>query len=120
MSPEMMAAASFETANDRFKESFSSWFWGSMIAATVMHFGVFAFWPELTAEDFSFDAEELEPYTTEERLSARVPPPKQLRTAPVGPPARCMRSTAEQPSTPKVEKYASPSVYSPLPNLFIE
>ncbi len=34
-----------ETANDRFKRSFGSWFWGSMIAATVFHFMLFQFWP---------------------------------------------------------------------------
>lgn len=31
------------SANNRFKNSSSSWFWGSMIAATAVHFGFFAF-----------------------------------------------------------------------------
>lgn len=31
------------SANNRFKRSFSSWFWGSMIAATAAHFGFFAY-----------------------------------------------------------------------------
>jgi hypothetical protein len=35
------------TANERLKDSFSSWFWGSILAATLIHFGVFAFWPEM-------------------------------------------------------------------------
>jgi protein TonB len=30
-----------------------------MIVATVLHFGMFAFWPEMTAEDVSFDPSEL-------------------------------------------------------------
>ncbi len=30
-----------ETENDRFKKSFGSWLWGSMIAATVFHFMLF-------------------------------------------------------------------------------
>ncbi len=34
-----------ETENDRFKRSFGSWFWGSMIAATVFHFMLFQLWP---------------------------------------------------------------------------
>ena len=51
--------ATLTTANDRLKQSFSSWFWGSMIAATLLHGGTFAFWPELTAEDISYDAEEI-------------------------------------------------------------
>lgn len=32
-----------ETENDRFKKSFGSWFWGSMIAGTVLHFMLFQF-----------------------------------------------------------------------------
>jgi TonB family protein len=44
------ALAIGETANDKFKRGFSSWFWGSMVAATVVHFGFFAFWPELEAK----------------------------------------------------------------------
>jgi hypothetical protein len=48
-----------ETRNDRFKESFGSWMWGSMIAATVLHFMLFQFWPTLTVDDVSFTAEEL-------------------------------------------------------------
>ncbi len=32
-----------QNANNRFKNDFSSWFWGSMILATVTHFGFFAF-----------------------------------------------------------------------------
>ena len=31
-----------DSANGRFKDSFSSWFWSSMIAATITHFGFFA------------------------------------------------------------------------------
>jgi NAD(P)-dependent dehydrogenase (short-subunit alcohol dehydrogenase family) len=51
MSTETHAAAEvpdlFETANDRFKRSFSSWFWGSMVLATAFHFARLAFFPEL-------------------------------------------------------------------------
>jgi len=47
------AGVPVRTANERLKDSFSAWFWGSMIVATLVHFGVFAFWPELTAEDIS-------------------------------------------------------------------
>ena len=37
--PQPMA---METANGRFKSSFSSWFWGSITTATVVHIGFFA------------------------------------------------------------------------------
>ncbi|HZD05275.1 MAG TPA: TonB family protein [Longimicrobiales bacterium] len=50
----------YETAHDRFKGSFGNWFWGSMIAATVLHFGLFALFPELTAEDYSYEGKAFE------------------------------------------------------------
>jgi protein TonB len=72
-----------ETANDRLKRTFSSWFWGSMIVATVAHFGTFAFWPELTAEDFSFTSEELEAIELPPEIE--IPPPPQQITRPATP-----------------------------------
>jgi len=71
------------TANDRLKRSFSTWFWSSMIAATVIHFGVFAFWPELTAEDISFTAEELEAIELPPEIE--IPPPPQSIARPATP-----------------------------------
>jgi protein TonB len=47
------------TANDRFKRSFRSWFWASMILATTLHFAMINLWPELTAQDFSVETDEL-------------------------------------------------------------
>ena len=40
-------------ANDRLKASFRSWFWTSMILATVVHFAIFALWPELRAAELA-------------------------------------------------------------------
>ena len=34
-------------ANQRFKRSFSSWFWGSITAAVALHFAVFAYFPSM-------------------------------------------------------------------------
>jgi len=48
-----------DSANERFKAKFRSFFWSSIIVAAAAHFSAFAFWPELTAEDFSFTADEL-------------------------------------------------------------
>ena len=75
--------AEAETANDRFKRSFGSWFWGSMIAATVMHFAMFQFWPTLTAEDVSFSSEDLE--TIELPPEIEIPPPPQRIARPAVP-----------------------------------
>lgn len=71
------------TANDRLKQSFSSWFWGSMIAATLMHGGTFAFWPELTAEDISFEAEEIAAIELPPEIE--IPPPPQQIARPATP-----------------------------------
>ena len=71
------------TANDRLKSSFSSWFWGSMIAATLIHFGAFAFWPELTAEDFSVTSEELTAIELPPEIE--IPPPPQAIQRPATP-----------------------------------
>ncbi len=47
------------TANDRFKKSFTSRLWGGVILATLLHFAVLAFWPELRAQDYSVTRDEL-------------------------------------------------------------
>jgi len=54
-----------------------------MIAATVVHFGTFAFWPELTAEDFSFTSEELEAIELPPEIE--IPPPPQQISRPATP-----------------------------------
>jgi protein TonB len=71
------------TANDRFKRSFGSWFWGSMILATGAHFALLNLWPELTAQDFSFDAEEL--YVIELPPEIDFPPPPEAISRPAVP-----------------------------------
>jgi periplasmic protein TonB len=86
MSAQAVSSSEFElldTANDRFKRSFGSWFWGSIIAATVLHFMVFFFFPDLTAEDIStvsreFEAIELPP-------EIEIPPPPQQISRPAVP-----------------------------------
>ncbi|MDX1645868.1 MAG: TonB family protein [Longimicrobiales bacterium] len=72
-----------ETANDRLKSTFSSWFWGSMIAATLLHFGTFALWPELQAEDFSFTSDEIEAIELPPEIE--IPPPPQQIARPATP-----------------------------------
>lgn len=83
MTAEAVPAVVAETANDRLKRTFSSWFWGSMIAATMLHAGTFAFWPELTTEDVSFDSEELEAIELPPEIE--IPPPPQQIARPATP-----------------------------------
>jgi periplasmic protein TonB len=77
------AMESNETANDRLKKSFDSWFWGSMIVATVLHFATFAFWPEFTAVDVSIDSTELEAIELPPEIE--IPPPPQQISRPATP-----------------------------------
>lgn len=72
-----------ETANDRFKSSFGSWFWGSMIAATVLHFALFALFPRLTAEDFSYTQAEIETIDLPPEID--IPPPPEQISRPATP-----------------------------------
>ena len=87
--PAETVADKLETENDRFKQSFGSWFWGSMIAATVVHFMLFQFWPTQTAEDVSFAAEELEMIELPPEIE--IPPPPEAISRPAAP----MMATAE-------------------------
>ncbi len=79
----LSAVAALETANDRFKRSFPSWFWGSVIVATVVHFGLFQFWPEMTAADISVTAEVLE--NVELPPEIEIPPPPERIARPATP-----------------------------------
>ena len=71
------------TANDRFKRSFGSWFWGSMIVATVAHFAIFFFFPELTAEDVSVVSDQLEAIELPPEIE--IPPPPEAIARPATP-----------------------------------
>lgn len=76
-------AQAFETANDRFKRSFGAWFWGSMVAATVLHMAIMAFFPNLTASDVSFTMDDFE--AVEIPPEIEVPPPPEQIQRPANP-----------------------------------
>lgn len=73
----------FLTANDRFKRAFGAWFWGSMILATVIHFAVFALWPEMTAKDVSYSDNPLQAIELPPEIE--IPPPPQAIQRPAMP-----------------------------------
>jgi TonB family protein len=72
-----------ETANDRFKESYASWFAGGLIGAVVVHFCLFNFFPQLRAEDMGTAASELE--SVELPPQVEIPPPPQQIARPATP-----------------------------------
>ncbi len=72
-----------ETANDRFKRRFSAWFWGGLMFATIAHFGLIRFFPQLTAADVSFSITEFE--ALELPPEVEIPPPPELIRRPALP-----------------------------------
>jgi TonB family protein len=64
-------------ANDRLKNSFNNWFWGAIVAASVLHFAAMALWPEMTAADVSIASEELEQVEIVQEFEI-PPPPEQI------------------------------------------
>jgi protein TonB len=78
-----------DSAKERFKGRFRSIFWSGIIVASLAHFVAFAFWPELTVEDFSFTAEEL--------TAIELPPEVEIPPAPrsIARPATPVIATAE-------------------------
>lgn len=76
--PQRTPYDAFETANDRFKRSFGSWFWGSMVAAVMLHFAAMAFWPNLTAADVAFNMDEMESVDLPPEIEI-PPPPEQIQ-----------------------------------------
>ncbi len=77
------AGVVMETANDRFKKRFGEWFWGGLLAATVLHFLIFAFFPEMTAADVSFNTNQLEAIDIPPEV--KIPPPPQAIARPAAP-----------------------------------
>lgn len=68
----------FETANDRFKRSFGSWFWGSMTAAVLLHAAVMFLFPNMSTADVSFTMDEFEVMDLPPEIEI-PPPPEQIQ-----------------------------------------
>ena len=71
------------TANDDFKRSFSTWFWGSMSAATALHFLVFALMPAMEADDVALNPDVIEMIQPPEEID--IPPPPEAIARPAMP-----------------------------------
>jgi protein TonB len=70
-------------ANDRLKNASNNWFWIGLLAATVLHFSLLAFWPEMEAADVSFTADQLEQVEVVQEFE--IPPPPEQITRPAVP-----------------------------------
>jgi periplasmic protein TonB len=65
------------TANDRFKSGFGDWFWYSIAMAALFHLVLFAFWPEMTAADYTGTTDELSAIDLPPEIEI-PPPPEQI------------------------------------------
>ena len=77
------AVADDISANENFKRSSSVWLWGSISAATVVHFLVLAFWPSMFAPDVSYSVEETP--TLNLPPEVEIPPPPEAIRRPAKP-----------------------------------
>ena len=77
------AVADDISANENFKRSSSVWLWGSISAATVVHFLVFAFFPSMFAPDVSYSVEETP--TLNLPPEVEIPPPPEAIKRPATP-----------------------------------
>jgi periplasmic protein TonB len=66
-----------QSANDRLKGSFNTWFWGSLAAAALLHFLLIAFWPAMTAADYGIRSTELTAVDIPPQVEI-PPPPEQI------------------------------------------
>jgi periplasmic protein TonB len=64
-------------ANDRLKNSFNTWFWGSLTAAAAVHFLALNFWPDMTAADVSITSTQIEQIEIMQEFEI-PPPPEQI------------------------------------------
>jgi TonB family protein len=65
------------SANEQFKDESGSWFWASLIAATLVHFVVFAAWPTLRAEGTDLSVDPLTTLVIPPEIVI-PPPPEQI------------------------------------------
>jgi TonB family protein len=62
------------SANERFKRSFTTYFWGALILATGAHFAVLDLWPAMTVVDVSSTAGELQSIELPPEIQIPEPP----------------------------------------------
>ena len=68
-------------ANDRLKQGFNNWFWGGIVIATLLHFAIFAFWPEMQAADVSMQTQEIQQVEVIQEFEIPPPPEQIIRPA---------------------------------------
>ena len=75
--------AEHETANDRFKRGFASWFWAGLFLAAVAHTALFLTAPTFATQDFGFTAGEISVMDLPDEI--QIPPPPEAVPRPAAP-----------------------------------
>jgi len=70
-------------ANEQFKTRSEDWMTLGIVAAVVLHFALFAFFPTLTADDINFSADEIS--VVELPPEVKIPPPPEQIARPATP-----------------------------------
>jgi TonB family protein len=78
-----IGAATWMTANDRFKRSYTTLMYISVLAATFLHFALFEWFPQLQAADLGVVGEELA--AIELPPEVKIPPPPEQIARPATP-----------------------------------
>lgn len=72
-----------DTANDRFKRSYSNWSYGALTLATIVHFAFIQFFPNFEAADMGVVSDEIE--AIELPPEVKIPPPPEQIARPATP-----------------------------------
>jgi periplasmic protein TonB len=112
------------SANERLKHAFRPWFWGSIAVATLIHFMLLAFWPQMPVAEI---APPRAPLAMTIPPEIRIPPPPEELPRPAVPlvgdvhlspettlpeMAELFRSRAELPAPPT--RHAAPAEQPPF------
>lgn len=79
----MTPAPTTGSANERFKEQYSNWLWGSISVAVLLHFLVVLIWPTMSVADVSYTTAELAAIELPPEIE--VPPPPEAIPRPATP-----------------------------------
>ncbi len=101
------------TANDRFKDSFSTWIAGGLILATLAHFALFELFPTMRAADIEMEGQRTE--AVELPPEVEIPPPPKQVARPATPKVSAAAEVREDVTISKTTFKSNPTEQLPPP-----
>lgn len=101
------------SANDRFKEGFSTWLAGGLILATLAHFALFELFPTMRAADIEVKSQRTE--AVELPPDVEIPPPPQQVARPATPKVSAAAEVSEDVTISKTTFDSNPTEQLPPP-----